>query len=347
MNYNTKKQKFKHFNKNDRLRLETLYNQGYKVSAVAEILGYCRATIYNELKRGYYDKLHTDLTYKKVYSAEIAQQDYDYKATNKGAPLKIANDYAFSEYLEQQVLKGFSPDIVLGRLRLKGSPFQITICTTTFYSYIDKQVFFQLSNKDLLIKSKKPKRKYNKIQKVVRCAEAPRVTQRAEYIENRSEFGHWEMDTVIGQRSSPSCLLVLTERLSRQELIFKMKDKTQKSVVSVLNRLERKHKADFKNLFKTITVDNGTEFLAYQQMKKSVYSKKPRTEIYYCNPYSSWERGTNENLNKQIRRYIPKGFDIANYDDTQIKNIENIINNYPRRILGYLTSNEIYETFAC
>ena len=156
----------------------------------------------------------------------------------------------------------------------------------------------------------------------------------------RTEYGHWEMDSVVGSRKRGSAaLLVLSERKSREEIILKMKDKSQKSVISKLNKLERKYKKDFKRKFKTITVDNGAEFLNHEMMESSVRNKEKRTEIYYAHPYSSWERGTNENTNKLIRRFIPKGVDIGEYTDSEVERIQHWINNYPRRIFGYRCAN--------
>ena len=139
----------------------------------------------------------------------------------------------------------------------------------------------------------------------------------------RTEYGHWEMDSVVGSRKRGSAaLLVLSERKSREEIILKMKDKSQKSVISKLNKLERKYKKDFKRKFKTITVDNGAEFLNHEMMESSVRNKEKRTEIYYAHPYSSWERGTNENTNKLIRRFIPKGVDMGKKNEENKKMYE-------------------------
>jgi len=137
--------------------------------------------------------------------------------------------------------------------------------------------------------------------------------------------------------------LVLTERVTRKNRIFKMKKKTQEEVIKVLDKLERKYKEEFKEIFKSITMDNGCEFLNQQLIERSLYSKEPRIMAYYAHPYSSWERGSNENANKIIRRFIPKGSDINKYTEEEIKRIENWINNYPRRILGYKSAKEMYE----
>ncbi|MDE7283262.1 MAG: IS30 family transposase, partial [Lachnospiraceae bacterium] len=89
-----------------------------------------------------------------------------------------------------------------------------------------------------------------------------------------------------------------------------------------------------------ITCDNGVEFLDYENFERSFCTKKKRTTVYYCHPYSSWERGTNENINRMIRRFFPKGIDFDTVTDKQVQVVEDWINNYPRKILGGLSSNE-------
>ncbi len=155
---------------------------------------------------------------------------------------------------------------------------------------------------------------------------------------------NWEMDTVIGRiKGGGSVLLVLTERLTRYEIIMKMKHKTAAEVVRCLSRLERKYGSRFKRVFRTITVDNGSEFMDTEGMEKSCRTKGKRIQIFYCHPYSSWERGSNENANAIIRRFIPKGTLIEEYSEKQILKIEQWINNYPRKILGYQNARTLYE----
>lgn len=103
-------------------------------------------------------------------------------------------------------------------------------------------------------------------------------------------------------------LLVLSERKTREEIIIKIANKTQEPVIKAIDMLELKYKKGFKDKFKTITVDNGSEFLDYEGIERSrLEPNTKRTKVYYAHPYSSWERGTNENSNRLIRRFIPKG----------------------------------------
>lgn len=176
-----------------------------------------------------------------------------------------------------------------------------------------------------------------------RATKGESIENRPEEIDTRETFGHWEMDTVVGARGvSKKSLLVLTERKTRKEIIFLLKEHTAAAVVKALDRLERKTGAAFRKIFKTITVDNGSEFADWQGMERSKRNKKNRTKVYYCHPYSSWERGSNENQNKLVRRHIPKG---VNFDDKTQGDIDNIaewINNYPRRLFEYQSAEKLY-----
>ncbi|HAG64483.1 MAG TPA: IS30 family transposase, partial [Ruthenibacterium lactatiformans] len=163
-------------------------------------------------------------------------------------------------------------------------------------------------------------------------------------VDKREEFGHWEMDSVIGQRGkSKNTLLVLTERKTRDEIIFKLPDKTAEAVVDALDALERKWGDMFKQVFKSITVDNGSEFAYCEELERSILGEGKRTQLYYCHPYSSWERGTNEVTNKMVRRKVPKGTNFDSMTDAEVEEMENWINNYPRRIHGYRSAGELFE----
>jgi len=207
---------------------------------------------------------------------------------------------------------------------------------------IDKGFFLNITNADLPSKREKKKRNYSKIRRVALNNKSGKsISERPERVNNREEQGHWEMDLVVG--STKPCLLVMTERATRKELLFKVNNKEQSEVVAVLDRLERELKSDFTRIFKSFTTDNGSEFINSQLIERScLYKNKTRTAIYYAHPYSSWERGSNENANKLIRRFIPKGSDIGSFSNEEIKRIELWINNYPRKIFNYKSANDAY-----
>ena len=142
---------------------------------------------------------------------------------------------------------------------------------------------------------------------------------------------------------SKNALVVLTERKTRHEKIFKVKDHTAESVVKCINSLERKWGKLFPKIFKTITVDNGTEFSDCKGIEKTDDNgKNGRTKVYYCHPYCSAERGSNENQNRMIRRHIPKGTNFDKKSKKEIQKIEDWINNYPRPMFGGKSSQDLY-----
>jgi IS30 family transposase len=204
-------------------------------------------------------------------------------------------------------------------------------------------VFLTLTNKDLPVKKEGKKRDYKKVKIPHKNLKGTSIEERPPEVDKREEYGHWEMDCVVGKRDGGGAvLLVLSERSIREEIIIKMPEKTQESVIKALDGLERKYRKSFKDKFKTITVDNGSEFLDPNGMEQSVRNKKKkRVKVYYAHPYSSWERGTNENINKLIRRFIPKGTHIGKFSKAEIADIQDWINNYPRRIFGYKSANDM------
>ncbi len=327
----------------ERLKIECLHTAGFSHSQIAEQLGRNRTTIWRELKRGIYKKRTSDWREVESYSADIAQEKYEYNVSKRGTELKIGNKHKVVKYIEDLIVKGkYSPYAAAIELKKNEEKYGITLCFRTIYSYIDMGIFMGLHLSDLPVKSE-PKRKKRKVQK--KAAKGKSIEQRPQDVDHRGEFGHWEMDTVIGKKKvSKKTLLVLTERKTRKEICLLMKDKTSKSVVNKLNHIEKKiGKKCFSEIFKSITVDNGSEFMDYEGMRLSRTSDSVRTEIFYCHPYSAYERGSNENQNKLVRRFIPKGTDLNKYSQRDISKIAKWINDYPRRIFGGETANDRFK----
>ena len=343
INNNIKERKGKHLIYSERYVIEVLLRQGYSCKEIGEFLDRNRRTIEREQAKGLVQLLNSDLTTRLEYSADVGQQMYDINATNKGPSIKLGNDFELAEYLEQKIVEEkYSPEAVLGEIKIKKLVFKTNICVKTLYSYIDKGIFLRLTNKHLLVKKNKKKRIYNKVRGSLKNIKGTSIEERPKEIDNREEFGHWEMDTVVGKKRTKQVLLVLTERLTRRTIIIKMKEKTQEAVEKAIDKLEIKYKQQFKDIFKTMTVDNGSEFLGFESIEQSKIYEGKRTKVYYAHPYSAWERGSNENTNKMIRRFIPKGSDISKFSSKEIEIIQNWINNYPRRILGFHCSNTIF-----
>lgn len=336
---------FKHLSQNDRIKMETMLNSGHKVVEVAEYLHVHRSTIYREIKRGEYTHRNSDYTEETRYSSDLGQKNHDWNAQGKGRNIKIGNDRPLAEYIEGKIIEDkYSPEAALAAAAESGIEFTTSISVRTLYRYIDKGIFLKLTNKDLPVKGKR--KKHNKRVRVQKRASAGEsIENRPDEVKDRENFGHWEMDTVKGKQGvTKSCMLVLTERKTRDEIIVKLPDQKAASVVEAIDRLERKWGDMFTKVFRSITVDNGVEFSDYEGLERSVlHEGEKRTFAFYCHPYSSWERGSNENNNRLIRRHIPKGEDFDEKQDRDIEYIENWINNYPRGSFGFKTSAQLFE----
>lgn len=310
---NTKQRKGKHLTERERYKIETLLKEKMRSYEIAKRLGRHPRTIEREIARGTVRLLNSDLSYRKEYCADVAQRVYEKNAKNKGPGMKIGNDHKLAKHIEKKIIEEkYSPDAVIGEINAKKLKFKTSICTKTLYNYIDQGVFANITNKDLPVKRDKKKGTYRKVKIAHRNLKGTSIEERPSYIEKREEYGHWEMDCVVGKKKGRgAALLVMTERKRREQIIYKMPNRTQESVINVMDLLERKHGRDFKEKFKTITVDNGSEFLDFKRLERSIKNPKvKRTKVYYAHPYSAWERATNENANRLIRRFIPKGTDI-------------------------------------
>ena len=331
---------YTHLTFTNRLKIERMRLGGASARTIANALHVHISTIYRELKRGQYVHLNSDYTTETRYSPDIAQERYKENLRAKGMGLKIGNDYAFASCIESLIAdRRFSPAAALGEIQRKGMKFCTSICVSTLYSYIRKGVFGRITSANLPRKGTTKKKHCH-----VRPSRAPAgksIEERPEEANKRETFGHWEMDTVVGCRGSKSVLLVLTERASRYEIARKMPDKTAASCVGTIDQIEREMGAErFRKTFKTITVDNGCEFSDCKGIEDSCISGGKRTALYYCHPYSSYERGSNENQNGMLRRFFPKGTNFDKVDDAEIRRVVKWMNDYPRGIFGFRTAEE-------
>ena len=160
------------------------------------------------------------------------------------------------------------------------------------------------------------------------------IDERPTHIDNREEFGHFEIDTVHGRKGESICLLTLKKRKIRKNIVVLIDFKDSESVTYALNKIMKEYP---EGIIKSITADNGAEFSTLGEYFLNV------VDIYFSHPYSAFERGGNENFNKLIRQFIPKATSINNYNRQYVENIVDRINNTPRKILGYQTANEVFE----
>ena len=328
-----------------RMQIETLYNlSGLCATEIARLLGYHHTSMLAELKRGFYMHRNGDWTETKRYSADIAQRKADFEKSAKGATMKIGADYEFVRIIEDLILRRhLSPAAALATIRREKIQTKTKVCVTTLYHYIDKGVFLHVTNKDLVCRGER-KRKYRRVKKAKTPPRGRSIDIRPPHILARDEFGHWELDSVIGTNEKGNTLLVMTERKTRFQLIFRSKDKTAASTIVMLDRLEKRlGVGKFRKIFRTITCDNGCEFSDWRRMELSRRGNSIRTTVFFCHPFCSSERGTNENQNRIIRRFIRKGVPIGHYTDTDISNACEYLNDLPRQIFGWETARERFK----
>ena len=313
---------------------------GHKPEEIGRLLGgRSKRTIQREIALGKVKLLNSDLTYRIEYSADAAQKKRDYNNTAKGPRLKLGANIELIRFIEEMIIKHkFSPSAALAEARKKG--YDVNFCEKTLYNYIDEGIFMNLTNDDLPVKKLGKKRMYRHV-RAANNQKGKSIEERPAEAESKEVFGHWELDTVVGKQGTKSALLVMTERSRGIELVRKIESKSQECVVAELDKLERNlGSKNFREIFKTITCDNGCENLNFEEMERSVLTNIPRTHVYYAHPYSAWERGANECANKLIRRFIPKGSDISKFPKKFISYVQKWMNSYPRKNLDWLSPFE-------
>lgn len=335
---NTKQYKYKHLSFKERAKIELLIQQGHSAYAIAKILGRASNTIRNEIKRGTVEQIKQYNKKIMTYFADTGQLRYENnrKACCPKFKRYICKD--FIDYVVKVVKSGEqSIDACIGQAKLKGffSRNQM-VSTKTMYNYVDLNLL-KLRNIDLPLKlsrSTKPKRvRKHKI------ALGRSIEERPLHIQLREEFGHWEIDTIIGKKTKDdNVLLTIIERKTRMYLILKIPGKDANSVNEAIEVLKEMFGSMFSKVFKTITSDNGREFAQLSELENST-----KTSIYFAHPYASYERGSNECHNGLVRRFIPKGTSIKDQTLDFIEFIEDWCNDLPRKILNYRTPSELFE----
>lgn len=329
----TKKRSFQHLTCYQRGQIQALMEQKVPKTQIARQVGISRSTLYEELKRGTVDQRRSDLTTYRKYFAETGQIVYTQHRQACRKPYKLNQAHEFIQHVEQAILKEkLSPDAICGRAKLK-KMFPVTICTKTIYNYIDLGLI-GVKNIDLLLKVRRNTKNHHcrKNRRILGTS----IEERPESANNRQEFGHWEIDTVVGKRQGGEVLLTLDERMTRKRHIIRIADKTKESVGKALSELRSVYGEIFPLVFRTITSDNGSEFSGLTEALAEV-------NVYFAHPYSSWERGTNENQNCIARRFIPKGKDIGEVPDYTVHKSEDFINDLPRKMFGYRTPRELFD----
>ncbi len=349
-----RKLQYKHLTKEQRVKIETLINlkdkdgkRMYSNTEISKIIGVHKSTISRELKKRIKSKLviRSGRIINKPYNAIDAQNDYKYKRAMSKAQYKLESHPQMAKFIVDKIKKDkWSPDAIVGYMKNHdyfNKEGYCSITTPTIYNAIRHSII-DIKLEDTRRMKYNPKYEYHAEFELIDSKKEYSIDKRPKEIDKRLVFGHFELDTVLGKKEGiHECLMTLTERKTRFEMVFKLKAKTSQEVVNKFNKLKSFLKRYYNRLFKSITTDNGSEFSKFLGIIKDT-----RTQIYFCHPYCSGEKGTNERHNGIIRYFIPKGDLIENYSCEQINNIVNWMNNYPRKILNYKTPLEaILEEF--
>jgi len=350
---------WKHLTYESRLILEKLVIRNHRgrkserltLKERSEIVGCSLATIKRELRRGEVYLLDTDLWEYRSYSAKIAQDLAEENGTAKGPNIKIGTSHGLAGKIRCLIVENrYSPYAVIASLRNDRDYLETPISEKTLYNYIEKGYIPDVGVEHLRRKGKQRKRRKRTVVTVRRDCFSKSISERPEEAEDRTEYGHWEMDCIeSGREKGSACLLVLVERKTRLTKVIKLRNQTQIEVIKAINRIERRMGSrKFRTEYKSITVDNGSEFLNWRGIEKSWYkgTKKPRTQVYFCHTYCSWQRGTNEQTNGLLRMFFPKGSAITELCAEEILTGQEWLNNYPRKVLNGLSANELVAMFA-
>lgn len=335
---------WKCFDESKRVQLEVLIRAGHSKKEMAALLGCHVSTIYREIKRGWCRQLGAELREYYIYSPDRAEADAQKKRSNCGAPLKLGGNLELAAHVERRIIQDrWSPAAVSAELRRSDLGY---LCEDTIYRYIRRRIFKTLRPSHLPEKGirKHPWPYDRRKSRKKKYPDGISIEQRPAEVAARNTFGHWEMDLVIGKgRGSDQSILVMTERLTRTELCFKLPRRDSASVVEALDYIS--YRCSFSKIFKTITMDNGSEFSNVKRLEHSPSGKR-RTCCYYCHPYCSSERGSNENANRLVRRWFKKGHSLAAVDNAQCLQVARWMNTYPRQILDWKTPSEAFQE-AC
>ena len=333
-----------HLTKEERVMIATLKSQGLSNRAIGRQLGVNHQTINNELNRGTVRQLRRQKSNGKIYeysyyiySYEAGQATYLEHHRHSGRRRLYYSSKQFLRLADQLMLGVFddhhySPQAVIYKARdLMNDGTLIPKSVVTLYQWINEGVL-RTSNLDLF---EKPKRKHHRTHPQAKRCLGPNIAQRPQTADQRSEIGHWELDTVQGQKNgNDSVVLVMTDRLSRVNITSKIAGKTAHAVNQFFINLRQKMGTDaYYRIFKTITSDNGSEFSELTQV---------HDHVFYADPYSPWERGSNEINNRFLRKEITKGEAINNYSSAQIIATNDWMNHYPRAMFNGHSSMDIY-----
>ena len=321
---------YSHLSEADRFVMDDLLSQGLSLRAVGSAVGVHASTICRERKRGLIQGYGR-------YFAVVGQRSKDAARANAGLARRKLGENRGSSYW-QLVLpylhKGWSPEQIAGRLKLMPDSNQISHETIYCAIYAMPRGALRTELVSLLRKShagRLPRARgharFTGVQNMTPIALRPTE------VAARIVPGHWEGDLIKGARNLSS-VGTIVERVSRYVMLTRMDNS---SAAAALASFSRRLRSVPPSLLKTLTYDQGTEMALHQDL-----AKRLRIDIYFCDPHSPWQRGSNENANGLIREYLPKGMDFSNITQPDLTRVEIALNNRPRKILGFRTPAEVF-----
>lgn len=346
-----KENQYHHLTKDDRAKIQSLIEQKdetgkrlFNNTYIANYIGVHKSTITRELKRIKSKiNIRSGKIKNKPYNAEDAQNDYEFKRAMSKANYILDDFPKLREYIEDKIkIDKWAPDAISGYINshelYKQDGFT-SISTTTIYRAIHYGLLKVKKEDTRRMTNFEKSGKYSTKGNLPENKLSYSIELRPKDINNRESFGNWELDTVISTtKGTHKCLMTLTERKTRYEIIGILEAKTKEEVICKFKKIKDYLKKNIKLIINSITTDNGGEFAGFLEIIKITGAK-----FYFCHPYASCEKGTNEKHNSIIRYFIPKSSLIENYTINEINNIANWMNNYPRKILNYLTPQEALE----
>lgn len=322
-----KKKKYEHLRQQKRDRLQALWDSGHKQKEMAKVLGVDKSTISREIKRNRRKKRCRGKIIAGPYEATVADHKaYLRRKYSKYQGKKINEHGALKDYITQKLKLGWSPDEISGKMKKERQPFYAS--KTAIYEWLRSNRGQYWCCYLYSKRYRKRKQKKNKTKKTL-IPHRIGIELRPEGAIRRTRFGHYESDTMVSAKktASKAALSVLYERKSKYMNARKIKNLRP----ATNNAAIQKMKQDVRTI-KSITFDNGIENTKHESLD---------VPTYFCDPYSSWQKGGVENSIKMIRRYIPKGSDVAEFSDEYVMMVIDLLNNKPRKSLGYQTPYEV------
>jgi len=318
---------YHHLSINERDIIATQLSSGNSYRAIATMLQRSHTSISREINR---NRHH----YTCDYSSKNAQQLTDYWCLSP-THAKRREHKPLYDHVIKKLHQGHSPDIIAGCLKaLHPDDLSMRVSHETIYRWIydnrrnGGDLYKSLLRRHPCRKKHTPDRRGGSLKGRVSIKDRPAS------VELREDLNHWEGDLVEGKRGT-GYFVTITERKSRLTLASKVDKKEASIVASAIIKLLKAKKDNVQS----ITFDNGREFYDFEKVKKALDA-----DIFFADPYSSWQRGSNEHANGMLRRYYKKGISFKDITSKQVQSTANIINNRPRKILGYKTAIEVFQS---